>query len=113
MHNSFANTTVSRVNGVFIRLQLGLENLLSPVECSPASFRSPHLEMEYLIRFAQIHESFRRVELEALADLLHIDIAFLAYNQYVRLFPFKVSMGLRVRSLCYMEISWTVMASEC
>ncbi|KAI4253942.1 MAG: hypothetical protein LQ352_003391 [Teloschistes flavicans] len=38
--------------------------------------------MEYLIRFAQIHESFRRVELEALADLLHIDIAFLAYNQY-------------------------------
>ncbi|KAI4197047.1 MAG: hypothetical protein LQ350_006177 [Teloschistes chrysophthalmus] len=38
--------------------------------------------MEYLIRFAQIHEKFRRAELEALADLLHIHIVFSEYNQY-------------------------------
>lgn len=48
--------------------------------------------MEYLIRFAQIHDSFRKAELEALADLLHIHIVFSEYNQYVRLFPFQFTL---------------------
>lgn len=39
--------------------------------------------MEYLIRFAQTHESFRRPEIEALASLLDIDIEFLFYDRYV------------------------------
>lgn len=49
--------------------------------------------MEYLIRFAQIHEKFRRAELEALADLLHIHIVFSEYNQYVRVFPFESTLN--------------------
>lgn len=36
--------------------------------------------MEYLIRFAQSHESFRRPEIEALADLAGIDLEILFYD---------------------------------
>ena len=35
--------------------------------------------MEYLVRLAQVHESFRRPELQALAKLQNIDIQFLDY----------------------------------
>ncbi|KAK5201902.1 hypothetical protein LTR16_001067 [Cryomyces antarcticus] len=35
--------------------------------------------MDYLVRLAQIHESFRKPELEALAALANINIEFLAY----------------------------------
>ncbi|KAL8715280.1 MAG: hypothetical protein Q9220_001238 [cf. Caloplaca sp. 1 TL-2023] len=38
--------------------------------------------MEYLVRFIQMHESFRKPELEALADFHGIDIEFLEYSQY-------------------------------
>ncbi|KAL8933984.1 MAG: hypothetical protein Q9216_006124 [Gyalolechia sp. 2 TL-2023] len=38
--------------------------------------------MEYLVRFAQVHESFRKPELQALADLARIDVEFLEYSQY-------------------------------
>jgi tRNA G10 N-methylase Trm11 len=48
--------------------------------------------MEYLIRFAQVHESFRRPELQALATMAGVDFEIVSYNQYVRfpgpLFPF-------------------------
>lgn len=40
--------------------------------------------MDYLVRFAQIHESFRIPELQALADLSGIDVGFADYSQYVR-----------------------------
>lgn len=39
--------------------------------------------MEYLIRFAQAHESFRKPEIEALAALGGIDIEFLVYHEHV------------------------------
>ena len=39
--------------------------------------------MEYLIRFAQAHESFRKPEIEALATLAGIDIEFLVYHEHV------------------------------
>lgn len=39
--------------------------------------------MEFLIRFVQIHESFRRPEIEALAALGGIDVEFLVYNECV------------------------------
>ncbi|KAL8696975.1 MAG: hypothetical protein Q9201_007382 [Fulgogasparrea decipioides] len=38
--------------------------------------------MEYLVRFVQLHESFRKAELEALADLYQADVEFLNYSQY-------------------------------
>ncbi|KAI4232586.1 MAG: hypothetical protein LQ349_004920 [Xanthoria aureola] len=38
--------------------------------------------MDYLVRFVQLHESFRKAELEALADLYGIDMDFLHYDQY-------------------------------
>ncbi|KAL8933255.1 MAG: hypothetical protein Q9211_005884, partial [Gyalolechia sp. 1 TL-2023] len=38
--------------------------------------------MDYLIRFAQVHESFRKPELQALADLFRIEVKFLEYSQY-------------------------------
>lgn len=46
--------------------------------------------MEYLVRFAQVHESFRKAELEALADLSGICVDFLDYSQYVRHISFEV-----------------------
>lgn len=39
--------------------------------------------MEFLIRFVQIHESFRRPEIEALAALASIDVEFSVYNECV------------------------------
>ena len=42
--------------------------------------------MEYLVRFAQTHETFRRPEIEALASLVGVDVEFLFYDQYVRFY---------------------------
>ncbi|KAL8854529.1 MAG: hypothetical protein Q9221_000564 [Calogaya cf. arnoldii] len=38
--------------------------------------------MEFLVRFVQVHETFRKAELEAMADLYGIKMEFLHYNQY-------------------------------
>ena len=50
--------------------------------------------MEYLIRFAQTHETFRRPEIEALASLVGVDVEFVLYDRYVcfPLFFFLVFM---------------------
>ncbi|MCJ1269221.1 hypothetical protein MMC22_009110 [Lobaria immixta] len=37
--------------------------------------------MEYLIRFVQVHESFRKPEVEALAALANVDVEFLDYSE--------------------------------
>jgi tRNA G10 N-methylase Trm11 len=37
----------------------------------------------YLVRLAQAHESFRKVELQALADLAGITLEFLKYDEDV------------------------------
>lgn len=42
--------------------------------------------MEYLVRFAQAHETFRRPEIEALASLAGIEVEFLRYDKYVGYF---------------------------
>ena len=39
--------------------------------------------MEYLIRFAQAHESFRQPEIQALADLAGVEVEFLYYDKNV------------------------------
>lgn len=39
--------------------------------------------MEYLIRLAQIHESFRQPEVQAVATLLGVDLEFISYEKYV------------------------------
>lgn len=39
--------------------------------------------MEYLIRFAQAHESFRKAEIEALAALVGVNVEFLVYTEDV------------------------------
>ena len=41
--------------------------------------------MEFLLRLAQIHESFRIPELEALANLADVELKILQYSPYVRL----------------------------
>ena len=41
--------------------------------------------MDYLIRFVQMHETFRKPEIQALATLANINIEFLIYSEYVRL----------------------------
>ncbi|KAJ5597743.1 hypothetical protein N7537_007827 [Penicillium hordei] len=38
--------------------------------------------MDYLVRFAQLHETFRRPELEACATLAGVSIEIIAYNEY-------------------------------
>lgn len=45
--------------------------------------------MEYLIRFVQMHETFRRPEAQALATLAGINVEFLVYSEYVRSFIIK------------------------
>ncbi len=45
--------------------------------------------MEYLIRFVQMHETFRRPEVQALATLAGINVEFLVYSEYVRSFIIK------------------------
>jgi tRNA (guanine10-N2)-methyltransferase len=39
--------------------------------------------MEFLVRLAQFHPTFRKPELEALARLADVDIEFLEYSEYV------------------------------
>lgn len=36
--------------------------------------------MDYLIRFIQVHESFRKPETDALADLAGLDLEWLFYS---------------------------------
>ena len=40
--------------------------------------------MNFLIRFVQHHESFRKAEIEALAELTHINIEWIEYSPDVR-----------------------------
>ena len=40
--------------------------------------------MDYLIRFAQVHETFRQPELQALATMAGVDFEIVSYNKYVR-----------------------------
>ena len=40
--------------------------------------------MEFLIRFVQIHETFRKPEIEALAVLANVNVEFLFYSESVR-----------------------------
>ena len=39
--------------------------------------------MEYLVRLAQCHESFRQPELEAVATLIGVDIEIISYDDNV------------------------------
>lgn len=39
--------------------------------------------MDFLIRFIQMHESFRRAEIEALAELCGFDIEWIFYSEEV------------------------------
>lgn len=39
--------------------------------------------MDYLIRLIQVHESFRKAEILALAELAGIEVEILAYYEYV------------------------------
>lgn len=39
--------------------------------------------MEYLIRFAQVHETFRLPELQAVATLAGVDYEIIRYGKYV------------------------------
>lgn len=39
--------------------------------------------MDFLIRFSQVHESFRKPEIEALAHLFNVDFEWLYYSEYV------------------------------
>lgn len=39
--------------------------------------------MEYLIRFAQVHESFRIPEIEALAARVRVEVEVVFYSEHV------------------------------
>jgi tRNA (guanine10-N2)-methyltransferase len=41
--------------------------------------------MEYLIRLIQVHETFRKPELEALATLAQVKLEFVHYDPEVRI----------------------------
>jgi hypothetical protein len=52
--------------------------------------REHKMTMEYLVRLAQMHETFRRPELEALAVLHNVDLEILEYADEVRREPFLI-----------------------
>jgi len=43
---------------------------------------------QYLVRLAQAHESFRKVELQALADIAGVPLHFVKYEEDVSTFRF-------------------------
>ena len=47
----------------------------------------PPPKMDYMIRFLQVHESFRLAEIEALAALEGINLEILSYSLSVRHIP--------------------------
>lgn len=54
--------------------------------------------MDYLIRFVQVHESFRKPEIEALAILANVDVEFLFYDEKV---GSQISLVYFRRESCY------------
>ena len=40
--------------------------------------------MEFLLRLVQFHESFRRPEVDALAQLAGVEVELLSYHEHVR-----------------------------
>ena len=56
--------------------------------------------MDFLIRFVQIHETFRKPEIEALAVLANVNLEFLFYTESVRLdvlSPHLTSLGAHLK----------------
>lgn len=51
-------------------------------------------DMDFLVRFVQVHESFRKPELEALAELQAIHLKVLQYQPDVRQFRSLIEMLL-------------------
>lgn len=45
---------------------------------------APPTNMDYLIRFVQMHETFRKPETDAIADLLGLELEWLSYTEDVR-----------------------------
>jgi tRNA G10 N-methylase Trm11 len=54
--------------------------------------------MEYLIRFTQVHETFRLAEIEALAVLENIKLEIVSYSPTVSMLPKFVHFMLTVSS---------------
>lgn len=46
-------------------------------------YEVPSVVMDFLIRFVQIHETFRKPEIEALALLANVNVEFLFYSENV------------------------------
>lgn len=47
--------------------------------------------MDYLVRFAQLHETFRQPELQACATLAGVDLEIITYSEFVRTLFFSTS----------------------
>lgn len=56
--------------------------------------------MDYLIRFIQMHETFRRPETEALAELHGIEIEWLFYSDDVSWTLWRMASGRSGKGRC-------------
>lgn len=65
--------------------------------------------MEYLIRLAQMHETFRRPELEALAVLHNVDLEILEYADEVWQ---RLSFSIHLRVTERIAMSWLSRTSK-
>jgi len=59
--------------------------------------------MEYLIRFVQLHETFRKPETDALADLAGLKIQWISYSDEVR-HPSETKDEMRVEAPSYKPV---------
>jgi hypothetical protein len=66
------------------RLRIGVIRVVVPYPETVALQLQTVIGMEFLIRFAQVHETFRLPEIEALATLNGIEFELLSYDKYVR-----------------------------
>lgn len=64
----------------------------------------------YLVRLAQAHESFRKVELQALADLAGVDLDFVKYEEDVCRFYNHVIFYPQKKKFCITSLSDTIFA---
>jgi tRNA G10 N-methylase Trm11 len=71
--------------------------------------------MEYLVRFVQVHESFRLAELKALAVLHNVKLDIIFYSEYVCsiLNPISILRGKLMADFSYINTPISVYITHC
>lgn len=61
---------------------------------------------EYLVRLAQIHESFRKAELHALAEIAGVELEIVSYDDDVGILCFRI-LALKFSLQEFVFLTWS------